>query len=1484
MNSVDYENQLLNAIETIVDNAINNAGYDKTIKAVVEKCLDSSIGKYSVRYQDSVFNAYSNNPDIKYSDGALVQILIPGNDMGQNKIIVDVVKKDQMEYNSVLDEDSQYIITSNNSVLSSQSFGLCSYKTEDSKILYDRDNDINLIDFDYTTIQSFINNVDNLVCGAKFKTNLAPEQQYRGNYGISFIIDFKDNITGATISKEFLVDINKMKGTPYDLSTPTKQYGIFEINNENYISVKKISIFSKDFANTKESGYIDDIYVSDIELSGAKKLTENEINNYSLALSTDGKNYFDGSSSADSIITLQADFRIKNQIHTDNVMYYWFKENNKINKSNPSYCLYGGDGWECLNNYNTVNSDNNTRKWVNEGNKFIVAKKDLKTSENQYKCVAVYNSSIILDQSIYIYNYNADYELSIVSDDGTVFYYDNGYPTLKVLINNQESQDSSFSYKWVVVDNNKKVTALEETTTANQEYNNAVSGYEDLIADIESGTAMPAASESTLESYLTIINNYDKIQRVEGNSIYKVDLKAITDYSIFKCSVYKNNIYLGTVSITLENRLFIEGDYYIEVENGDKTFSYNALGVSPASQSLDDSIEILPLKVRVYDNKGNAFNDEILNHCEIIWDFPIENTMLTRIVDSDNKICKYSINEKYDNEKDNNTIKVTVKYKDLILSKDINFNFVKDGEPGTNGTDIVCKIVPNSNIPFYNYPMIINGNLNYETPTLESNNWFKIQLWKSGALIFEDFKNNNSLEGLPVVLKWEVLKNKYTSSIEDPSSIEYDSQTNEFSYSGSYNNNASNIIKCQVQYDGNYYYTTLPIIIAETDTDYDIELIKNTGFRYVMYSSSGKEPQYDNTNPFTIKVYKNINSYKEDITDTPNSDYSVTYEWNIRGRKYINNNWVNTNDLTIVSDSYYTNNKNQRNIKPVDSFDGECVNNAVEVLVKRQNNTVCKIYIPIHLYLNRYGIAALNDWDGNKITLNNELGSIMAPQVGAGSKNANNQFTGVLMGKVKESNSATAEEGLFGYNNGIRTIFLDAHSGKAQFGKSGAGQIILDPTNDTAKIQSGNYVSGTSGMLIDFTTPEIKFGNGKFVVDSKGKLTASEATISGSITANTGKIAGWTISNLNLTSENSQGKITGLATSDFAGDPAIYAGGGDPWSDPDWISNTPFYVTNLGYLKATNANITGTISASTGNIAGWEINSGYLNKQVGDYLFQIRSDASATDPALLIYKWTEPIGYKFFVRPDGYLYASSADITGTITSTNGHIGGCTIDGAGIYSGSDNSTAGIGLAGQRYAFWAGSSPSSTDQAKFRVDHAGNLVATSATITGNITSGNLQATGGNIAGWQFNNEAIFNGIGIGTAGSFGMSATIADWGFWAGNGAFRVTQGGAVYCSNLAVTGGSITGGTINIGANGGYLRVGYGYTHPEVSGINITSDGNYGINMGGNGISEITGLQVKNVGSGKNVTNLRWTSRSGDLFDLSFACGLLYAVSINGVPL
>ena len=73
-------------------------------------------------------------------------------------------------------------------------------------------------------------------------------------------------------------------------------------------------------------------------------------------------------------------------------------------------------------------------------------------AENIFACVAIYESDIILKTSISLYNNNNRIEITIDSDQGIDFQFNEGNPTLTCLINRKTSNyqedypDSAFSF------------------------------------------------------------------------------------------------------------------------------------------------------------------------------------------------------------------------------------------------------------------------------------------------------------------------------------------------------------------------------------------------------------------------------------------------------------------------------------------------------------------------------------------------------------------------------------------------------------------------------------------------------------------------------------------------------------------------------------------------------------------------------------------------------------------------------------------------------------------------------------------------------------------------------------------------------------------------------------------------------------------------------------------------------------------------------
>lgn len=90
--NTSIEKNICEAVDIIVKKALSEASYDKTIQAIVIECVDALSGKYKIRYQDSIFYAYSNNIDTTYNKNASVYVLFPGNDSSKDKTILGTVK------------------------------------------------------------------------------------------------------------------------------------------------------------------------------------------------------------------------------------------------------------------------------------------------------------------------------------------------------------------------------------------------------------------------------------------------------------------------------------------------------------------------------------------------------------------------------------------------------------------------------------------------------------------------------------------------------------------------------------------------------------------------------------------------------------------------------------------------------------------------------------------------------------------------------------------------------------------------------------------------------------------------------------------------------------------------------------------------------------------------------------------------------------------------------------------------------------------------------------------------------------------------------------------------------------------------------------------------------------------------------------------------------------------------------------------------
>jgi hypothetical protein len=105
---------------------------------------------------------------------------------------------------------------------------------------------------------------------------------------------------------------------------------------------------------------------------------------------------------------------------------------------------------------------------------------------------------------------------------------------------------------------------------------------------------------------------------------------------------------------------------------------------------------------------------------------------------------------------------------------------------------------------------------------------------------------------------------------------------------------------------------------------------------------------------------------------------------------------------------------------------------------------------------NTYSSSVLNAWDGS-LQINKTDNTILSAMMGAGIKNSDNTFSGVLMGDVgvgaKDNDIHTI--GLYGFHEGAQSFGFKV-DGTAFLGKSGAGRIHFDGNN--GYIYSANWL------------------------------------------------------------------------------------------------------------------------------------------------------------------------------------------------------------------------------------------------------------------------------------------------------------------------------------------------------------------------------------------------------------------------------------------
>lgn len=685
---------------------------------------------------------------------------------------------------------------------------------------------------------------------------------------------------------------------------------------------------------------------------------------------------------------------------------------------------------------------------------------------------------------------------------------------------------------------------------------------------------------------------------IENSNTFELDniqVVNIVDYKTFQCqvSIPSQDIVLATLEKTIYNT-FDDTDYevFFEVSEGG-TYTYDTFGDLYPPQIYEKPITGHTIGFTLSENIGTYSYKWIFPQNSLIitpdGTEPIIGTYYAASENEQSNVVNFVIDTRYDYTKALNNriqLEITIDKKPRLFYFDI--GFIKEGDPGTNGTSLSMKISPTTGSPvtltpggqiqlqadiwFNGQPITESNYFNFETSFPRA---YKVNnpLIEGGVSIV---KNNNIITISDVVLEASVLYDAATGLVENYNSI--------IQIKAVPNQNGK---------DAGFNYDVIGLYGIPISNDVDMANSSCRGIKNVIYDSDGHNPSYG-------KIPFELNDLEPQIIESSTA---------IRELK---------NNIVIPRDKFFE-----------DQSRGG--------IIFRYNDNMNYFISPIVFMANAYSKEILNAWDGSSVDINEEGGYIMAPQIGAGKKNKDNTFTGVLMG-VYVNGDEGSHHGLYGFQDGI-TSFGFKDDGTAFIGKAGTGRIEFDGTFGT--ITSGNYIKGVSGTRIDLSKGWIDSFN--FRLTSKAlDLNSENSRFKFDISQDsngTFKIIGSDKTLLNITNESYY-----LQSNNFSeGEAGMKIN----------LKNGSIDAKNFSISSSGDASFKGDIEADSGTIGDWVINGGRLESTNGSIKLDAKNNRIIGGSIYI----PDIRGSLFSVDEDGKLIATNANISGTINADDGTIGG-----------------------------------------------------------------------------------------------------------------------------------------------------------------------------------------------------------------------------------
>jgi len=283
------------------------------------------------------------------------------------------------------------------------------------------------------------------------------------------------------------------------------------------------------------------------------------------------------------------------------------------------------------------------------------------------------------------------------------------------------------------------------------------------------------------------------------------------------------------------------------------------------------------------------------------------------------------------------------------------------------------------------------------------------------------------------------------------------------------------------------------------------------------------------------------------------------------------------------------------------------------------------------------------------------------------------EITELTASKIKAGTITSSIISLDGVNSIIQSTGYEAGvtgwaikgNGNAEFSAASIrgglkAESVFINTNNRWRRNAGDTAANSEFKVGNAT--DYLYYDGVNTLTFTGDLSAAGGTFSGALSAATGTFSG-SLSAATGTFSGSLSAATGTFSGDlsaaggtFSGDLSA-AGGtfeGRLQAGDIYVPNTSnprFYVDSNGYMVCSDANISGTVTASSGSIGGWIIDGGGI-RTAGTYYVNVPYDPIAmllSNGAFVVYQWDANQPGSFVVDPDNGVLLNAVSLRSRTT-------------------------------------------------------------------------------------------------------------------------------------------------------------------------------------------------------------------------------------------